>query len=166
MFANLEIKLCGRPTQVLFLINFDDGTCEHRVFSDERISYNTEITNFDDKFEDEVLGWCMMYFCKITYQQNYVQFIRQPETVLHQNTLLPVDNNMNISVQRNLIENFDNVTWTTPPSNLNDTFYNGLAVNLNHLMHFQINRFPGRMVHTGGLNLDVKKTKREQNIRK
>ena len=70
VFANLEIKLCGRPTQVLFLINFDDGTCDHRVFSDERISYHTEITNFDDKkFEDEVLGWCMMFFCEITYQK-------------------------------------------------------------------------------------------------
>ena len=79
IFCNLEIKLCGRPTQLLFLVDVDNGTCSHKVFSDARISYVTERTDFDDDlYEDEIPGWCMNYFCKITYQQNYIQYIREP----------------------------------------------------------------------------------------
>ena len=65
IFCNLESRLCGRPTQLLFLVNVDNGTCSTRVFSDARISYNFEKTEFDTNHENEILGWCISYFCKI-----------------------------------------------------------------------------------------------------
>ena len=79
VFSNLDNKLCGRPVHLLMLIDADTGICTHRVFSDARISYITERTDFDeDLYEHEIAGWCMNYFCKITYQQNYIQYIREP----------------------------------------------------------------------------------------
>ena len=49
IFCNLESRLCGRPTQLLFLVNIDNGTCSSRTFSDARISYVTEKTEFDNE---------------------------------------------------------------------------------------------------------------------
>ena len=100
-------------------------------------------------------------FCRITPPQNYVHYVMQPKSILNTNIPLPVDD-IHISVQKDMMESFDNVNWIMPPTQLKDGFYEGLNVNLEHLMHFTINQKPIRRVQSGDRNTERIRQQRER----